>query len=82
MECVEIKEPQDIEIPSKRIQFFHILKERYSNKRIGEEKPHVFAISDNAYTGMMATKKDQELGSISRCVAKTIREIHQSLGPF
>ena len=33
--------------------------EKYSNKRIGEEKPHIFAISDNAYTGMMATKKDQ-----------------------
>ena len=35
------------------------IKEKYSNKRIGEEKPHIFAISDNAYTGMMATKKDQ-----------------------
>jgi len=36
-------------------------KDKYSNKRIGEEKPHIFAIADNAYTGMKQNNIDQEI---------------------
>ena len=35
----------------------HIIQ--FTNKRIGEEPPHVFAIADNAYHFMVREQKDQ-----------------------
>ena len=32
---------------------------RYTNKRIGEESPHIFAIADNAYHFMCREQRDQ-----------------------
>ncbi|NXX49271.1 MYO7A protein, partial [Tricholaema leucomelas] len=47
----------------------------YTNKKIGEMPPHIFAIADNCYFNMQRNNKDQCCIISSRSVASRAREV-------